>query len=201
MDLLELHRRAVDGVVRLVASIGEDRLDLPTPCPDWIVRDLLQHLVDATLGFVGGTEGLDATVHRPVGDDPSGAFAAACEMAVTAFGSPGLLEREVRFPGFGRVPGRVLVGGHLVDVLVHRWDLARAIGAPAELDEDLATAALRIAGRYPDDPVVRGPGAAFGHPVPVPEDASPTDRLVAFLGRVPDARPAGLERTTRGAGG
>ncbi|NUT53966.1 MAG: TIGR03086 family protein, partial [Saccharothrix sp.] len=87
--------------------------------------------------------------------------------------------------GYGPRRGRDLIAAHFVDGLVHSWDLCRAIGVDSTLDDELATAAHRMALRYPTTPDVRGPGAAFALPLDVPEDAPITDRLVGLLGRSP----------------
>jgi uncharacterized protein (TIGR03086 family) len=68
-------------------------------------------------------------------------------------------------------------------LLIHGWDLARAIGRPPELPEDLAQGALVLwQTRLADRPRERMP---FGVPEPVADDAPAIDRLAAFLGRKP----------------
>jgi uncharacterized protein (TIGR03086 family) len=72
---------------------------------------------------------------------------------------------------------------HFVDYLTHGWDVARAIGAPDELDADLCAAVLEMGRRWPEGSW--GPGAPFGRQVVVPLDASAQDRMLGFLGRSP----------------
>jgi uncharacterized protein (TIGR03086 family) len=75
-------------------------------------------------------------------------------------------------------------GINAVDTLVHGWDLARATGQDSTLDAALATAALEFCRPAITDEIRAGRGA-FAAIVPVADDASPTDRLVGFLGRQP----------------
>ncbi|MFI9810643.1 TIGR03086 family metal-binding protein [Saccharothrix variisporea] len=184
MDLLDLNRAAIDLNVTLYGKLEPHHYDLRTPCAGWTVRDLLQHQVDATLKFDAGARG---TARAPqAGDDLVAAYVAASERVTEAFRADGVLDEPREFPGFGTRPGRDLVAAHFVDNLVHAWDLAKAVGFDATLDEEMALAAYKMARHYPSTPEVRGPGAAFGLPVDVPEDAPLTDRLVGLLGRKPD---------------
>jgi uncharacterized protein (TIGR03086 family) len=80
------------------------------------------------------------------------------------------------------MPGRVVAGISLLDTATHTWDLATATGQPTAPPDDVAIAAL-AASLESITPEIR-PGR-FAPEVAVPADASPTDRLVAFLGRVP----------------
>jgi uncharacterized protein (TIGR03086 family) len=180
VDLLELDRRACELNVSLIDGLSAAELDMATPCVEWTVRELLQHQVDSTAGFTAGVRGLPTdVVGDPIGDDPLGVYQAAVREALAAFGRAGVLDGEWEFPGFGKQSGRTLVAAHFVDNLVHAWDLARALGREYAFPDDMANAAVRITRNYP-------PGiAAFAPPVPVDDDASVTDRLVARLGRSP----------------
>jgi uncharacterized protein (TIGR03086 family) len=84
---------------------------------------------------------------------------------------------------FGDFPGEFALGIHIVETVVHTWDLSKATGQPTELDPELCEAAWE---RTKDiDDSFRGPGRPFGQPVAAPPDATPTERLVAWLGRQP----------------
>ena len=180
LDLVELDRRACELNVSLIEGMSAAELDMATPCVEWTVRELIQHQVDSTVAFTAGARGapLDVT-GSPVGSDPLEVYQAAVSEAWAAFDTAGMLDAEWDFPGFGRQSGRVLVAAHFVDNLVHAWDLGRALGQGYVFEDDVADAALRITRHYP-------PGiASFAPPVPVPETASTTDRLVGRLGRSP----------------
>jgi uncharacterized protein (TIGR03086 family) len=83
----------------------------------------------------------------------------------------------------GAVPGVVALGMHVVETLVHGWDLAKATGQPTDIKPDLCAIAWDNVRGVNDD--LRGAGRPFGPAVDVPGDASATDRLVAWLGRQP----------------
>jgi uncharacterized protein (TIGR03086 family) len=120
-------------------------------------------------------------------DYAAGDFVAAYEesirTAVTAFGADCALARTVRLP-FGKFPGTVLVNLATVEQFTHGWDLARAIGRPADQDPRLAAELLRLA-RLAVADAFRGPDglALFGPAREAPAGAGPADQLAAFLGR------------------
>jgi uncharacterized protein (TIGR03086 family) len=100
-----------------------------------------------------------------------------------AFLNPGFLDGTHETPMMGQQQGTTIVHMRINELLIHGWDLARAIGQPADLPEDLAEGALilwqtRLAGRPRE-------GMPFGTPEPVADDAPAIDRLAAFLGRKP----------------
>ncbi|CCH27580.1 TIGR03086 family metal-binding protein [Actinosynnema sp. NPDC047251] len=187
MDLLDLDRTAIDLNAALVASLEPEHYDLPTPCAGWTVRDVLRHLVDMSIKFDVGARGGEP--RSGISDDLVTSYATASDLVTESFRADGFLDREGQIPGFGTYPGRNLVGAHLVDTVVHSWDVKRALGLDGTLDDGLALVAYKVALRYPSTPNVRGPGAAFALPVGVTEDAPTTDKLVALLGRSPDWKP------------
>jgi uncharacterized protein (TIGR03086 family) len=80
--------------------------------------------------------------------------------------------------------GADLLDMAVVEPLVHRWDLARAIGADDTVDEELAARCLEIARRYAA--VLRGPGM-YGPELDPPAGAPAAAALLAYLGRRPGA--------------
>jgi len=73
---------------------------------------------------------------------------------------------------------------NFVDTLVHGWDLARVLGLDATLEPSVAIAGLEVSRQIMTE-ALRGPGEPFAAEVAVAASASPTDQLVAFLGRQP----------------
>jgi uncharacterized protein (TIGR03086 family) len=186
VDTLDAIDRSFASTRALVAQIGSDDLSRPTPCTEWDVRALLEHIVGAINGFHATAAklppaGVDGGIGA--GDDPLGAYDKAVAATLTAYAVPGALDGETQLPNGLAMPATVAADIIFFDVLVHGWDLARAIGADAELDEELAERALAIT------QAVIGPefriAGAFADEVPMSTDASPTARLVAFLGRQP----------------
>ncbi|MFB6437720.1 TIGR03086 family metal-binding protein [Streptomyces sp. NPDC056411] len=176
LDACERVLIVVEGLIRAVAP---DQLGRPTPCADWDVRTLLDHLVRENLlwaGLANGTPPIGTTADH-LGDDPVGAFHAAAQTALTAFGRPGMLEQR-----YGPAPGRRIVEQLVIEMLVHGWDLATAIGHPRDLVPDLAESALPVVRQiYGDQP--RSTGGSFAPPRPVPHRAPALDHLAGYLGR------------------
>jgi uncharacterized protein (TIGR03086 family) len=105
------------------------------------------------------------------------------QIAVAAFEADGALARTVRLP-FGEFPGAVLLDLAATEQFTHGWDLARALGHPADLEPALASVLLSHA-RLAITDAYRGPDgqALFGPAVAAPEGAGPASQLAAFLGR------------------
>lgn len=191
-DIRELSRRTLETTVAIVAGIKPDQLGSPTPCSEWDVRSLLAHMIGQHYGFAAaarGEEG-DRSVWdpRPIGDDPAAQYATAVHEVATAFREEGLLGRRFLLPEIHetvRFPAPTAIGFHLLDYVVHGWDVARSLGAVARFDDDLVAAALAVAEQIPQGESRLEPGAQFRPVVPVLDDASPMDRLIAMTGRSP----------------
>lgn len=191
-DIRDLHARAVRTSVSVVSQVGAEDLDRPTPCGDWTLGDLLAHMTVQHAGFAAAAAGNGGDLSlwdvQPLGPDPAGAYAAAAGRVVTAFAQEGVLERELALPEISPLttfPGRQAIGFHLIDYVVHGWDVARSIDVPFTLDPELLETALRIAQSVPDGPQRRQPGAAFAPGVATADDLPVLDRIVALLGRSP----------------
>ncbi|WP_079158074.1 TIGR03086 family metal-binding protein, partial [Streptomyces caniscabiei] len=178
--VLDAFTRVQDSVGALVRAATPDRFGLPTPCEGWTVRDLLDHLVWENIIWGGLAQGTPPTAGHAddhLGDDHVAAFETAAATARAAFRQPGLLERSV-----GPAPGRRVVEQLLVELLVHGWDLATALGRDRDPHPDIARAALPVVREiYGELP--RTAGGSIAPERPVPEDAPALDRVAAFLGR------------------
>ncbi|MER7082752.1 TIGR03086 family metal-binding protein [Saccharopolyspora kobensis] len=142
-DVLFGHlRRTNEDFAHLVRSVGPEQWTARTPCPDWDVRALVSHLVQANVIYRmllrGGSSDQFLTIreHNTLGEDPAESFRAAASECLATFAETGALDREVDYP-FGPADGRKLLGLLIADTAVHTWDLARAIGAPEDLDPGL----------------------------------------------------------------
>lgn len=193
--LRDLHRRTMRHSVGLVAAIGDHQWDLPTPCGQWTARDLLVHMIRENRGFAAAAAG--ETVDRsawtsPVGDDPRAEYAESADQVVEAFGAPGALDREFWLPLIApdtTFAGQRAAGFHLLDYLVHGWDVAVTIGRPTPFEADLIAAVTEIAHReVPDGPRRHRPDASFAPPVDIKKSAGALDRLLGYLGRDPGWR-------------
>ncbi len=177
---------------RLVAEIGalfEDLdtadWDAPTPCPEFDVHGLVEHLV-------GGLQGITlATSGQPVHGfaepsielvDAARAYRAAGQAAVAAWSVPGRLDADYAMP-WGLARGAHLVGFLVLEQVVHGWDLGRALGRRVDLDAEAIAIADGVARAMVSD-AMRAPGM-FGPEITPPASATPLSKLVAFLGRQP----------------
>jgi uncharacterized protein (TIGR03086 family) len=158
LHLLALAR--VEFARRLPGVVG--RLDLPTPCSGWNVRDLLQHVVvgnRVTVVTLQGASRDDVVATRDalaaadvLGDDPVAAFAGSADAQAAAFAEPGALER-ICHHGLGDIAGAQVLPFRVGDLTLHAWDLARALAVDETLDpvlvryvyDTMAPAADRLA--------------------------------------------------------
>jgi uncharacterized protein (TIGR03086 family) len=187
MDTVATMRRVVDETSRIVNGISEDQLTAQSPCTDWTVRDVINHITGGAHMFAMSAE--QGSVPDDVmgqllggdnlGDDFKGSFRQAADRAVAAFGEPGVLEKTVRLP-FGEMPAGVALNIAIFDLTTHAADLAKATGQKLQ-DTELAETALAV-GKQMIGPDLRQPGF-FDAEQAAPADASPEDRLLAFAGR------------------
>lgn len=183
--------RAVRSSRPVLAAVGPEQLDDPTPCASWKVRDLINHMVQAPDFAATVATTHDFSNHR--GDpadhalgDYLAAYDAATSRALDAFRSEGAFEGSVKMP-FGELPKRAFATIATCDAFVHGWDLAKATDQAAEtLDPALAEELLvEVVPMLPDDFRGTDGAAPFGPTVEVADDAPPADKLASFLGRHP----------------
>jgi uncharacterized protein (TIGR03086 family) len=186
VDIAAAHRGALDAAQRVMEGIISGQWDASTPCAQWNVRQLANHLVSgnwwahelaggATIDQVG--ERLDGDV---LGDDPAVAHAESAEAAAAAFEAPGALNAPCAV-SYGPVPGTVYAGHRFIDVLIHGWDLAAATDQDTSIDPGLVRACFEVI--EPQMEILRASGM-FGVEVHVAEGADDQTRLLAALGRV-----------------
>lgn len=177
---------ALDGFGRRLAAVGA-RWGDPTPCAEWDVRALANHVLDELLWIppllTGQTidEVGDRFAGDQLGDDPMDAWDDAAAAAIAAASEPGAQERITHL-SFGDLPGGEYLGQVTSDVVIHTWDLAQAIGA----DEDLGDALVVFTDAFlsPQIDLWRSAGV-FGPAAEVSADASAQDVLLAQTGRTP----------------
>lgn len=175
-------RRGLDAVGALICKVRSDQWSATTPCTDWTVRRLVDHLIGMNRVFTALL--LDAPPpSRPTADhveqDPVAAYQDTAEALLLAFARPGTLARNFSGP-LGSATGAERLQIRLYDLLAHGWDLAEAIGQPAHLPEDLAEQSLAFVRAQLSDQSRTG---RFGPIQQTPDNASAIDRLAAFLGR------------------
>jgi uncharacterized protein (TIGR03086 family) len=182
---VELLTGILDKTGGVIAAVGVDQGDLPTPCEEYDVTALVNHIVGWIRVFDAGSNGRafegDPAVFR-CGADPEAEFRSAAAGVVAGWKTHGL-DRQVRIVS-GELPGEMVFNMTLMEYLAHGWDLATATGQRSPYSDEEATETLtRAEGTLP--PEYRGDGMPFGPPVPISTHAPAIDRFAAFMGRQP----------------
>jgi uncharacterized protein (TIGR03086 family) len=171
----------------VVSTISREQWDLPTPCLDWSVLELIGHVVGGSqmaASLIGGASRIEAIgllATDFVGTDPLGAIDTALAAQRQAFDQPGIENITCQHPA-GDMPAEQLLGLRIGDLLVHSWDLARATGADEELSAD---AVQRVwDDTAPMAPIIAQLGIfGEGPSGTIPDDAPLQDRLLDLMGR------------------
>ena len=184
LDLTPVARR----LAVVVASVPDDALAAPTPCGDYTVGDLLDHIGGLTVAFTrAAKKDLGEAGSPPVGDaanlggDWRSRIVGDLDDLADAWQQSDAWEGMTRAGGID-MPGEIAGVVVADELLVHGWDLARAVGQDFESDDATADAALGFFSMFADS----DRGDAFGPAVAVPESASKLDRVVASSGRDPN---------------
>jgi uncharacterized protein (TIGR03086 family) len=176
--------QAMRSTLGILTKAQPEDLAAPTPCASWDVRALVNHFIGTPRWWAAVMTGQDPPADA---DYAAGDFVAAYEESIDivgpAFAAEGALDKMIQLP-FGEFTGAVVRNMAALDQFAHGWDLARAIGSPADLDPGLADQLLEHARLLIVD-ALRGPDgqAPFGPATQAPAGAGPADQLAAFLGR------------------
>jgi uncharacterized protein (TIGR03086 family) len=183
---VEMMQRVVDQTTNIVDNVKSDQLGNATPCAEWSVRDVLNHIVGGSTMFAVSAE--QGTVPDELvgelmggdclGDDYKGAWATSSARAMAAFDGADM-SKMVKLP-FGEMPLGVALNIAIFDVATHALDVAQATDQEFS-DTELLEDALAIANQM-ITPELRQPGV-FGPEQPCAADASAAQRLLAFTGR------------------
>lgn len=180
---LELLSVAREGFKLRLELVGPDDWARPTPCTEWNVRQLVNHVVGSDLRYTGLLNGESADDYKrrneeekgsvpAIGSDPLADWARSGATLDAAFRKHGAMELVVDYPR-GPLRGRELLENRIVDITIHTWDLARAIDADETLDERLVLRCLAF--------------RIFKGRVPTTSDAATRQRrLLRASGRSPE---------------
>ena len=186
MERVELLTGVLSKTGDLIEGVEADQLGLPTPCEEYDVETLVNHLVGWLSLFEARGNGRpydrDPASHR-CGADPAAEFRTAAAGLVAGWEKYGF-DREVAVTGDSKLPAGMVFNMTVMEFMTHGWDLATATGQPVPFTEEEAAETLARA-EVTLPPQYRGEGMSFGEIVPVDENAPAMDRLVAFLGRDP----------------
>lgn len=193
----ELDRRATAAAQAVIATISPDDLTRRTPCDEWNLGDLLQHMTAVNNGFTAAARGAGADLDAwlPPQIEPEQFVAAneeSARLVAHAFD-------EAARAGHGMVvpaadPHRALptsdaIGAHFFETVAHSWDVARAMDVEYVVDDEVIDGALQIAAGLPGGEWRIGPEALFAPVLSVGEDTDALHRLLGLLGRDPAWRP------------
>jgi uncharacterized protein (TIGR03086 family) len=172
----------------VIAAVRPDQLDGPTPCDDFVVRDLLGHLVTVLRRVAAMGEGGDPFAVPFVTEVADGghadAWRSAAHAVMAAWTDDATLDRVITLP-WTMMTGAETLEIYANEVTLHTWDLAVATGQQPAWDHDVVRrAALALADKLP--PGSDRAEVPFVAEVAVPADAPPIARLVAYSGRRPD---------------
>jgi uncharacterized protein (TIGR03086 family) len=194
MELHEMMAKAATEVVEVARNVKPDQLGAPTPCPEWDVRALVNHL----MFWSAFRSELAARKEQAPADDPiteetdftaspdwPETLARQLDKAVAAWSAPDALTGDTGLAG-GSMPARMIAMMMVGELVVHGWDLARATGQTLPVDPAVVATAGEMAAAMGDQGRQMG---AFGAEVTVPADASPLDKVLGLSGRDPQWTP------------
>src|SRR5262245_54378673 len=172
-----MHARGQAAFAGVLAQVTDADLARSTPCTNWTVADLIQHVTGGNEWVAGlaGREPVELPTERVA------AHAASSVEAQAVFDASDGLTRTFDHP-IGAMPGALFATIRAGDVYAHAWDLATAIDADTDLDPELGEAIYAATSPLLGDSL-RGEGRPFGIEQSCPPDRPIADRMAAFLGR------------------
>jgi len=185
-DMIELYEGAVQQMLPTLAAVKADQLGASTPYTEWTVQNLINHNLKVP-EFVRGLIQGNITINPMEVGDPlpaqgaRDAFAAGTTRVVDLLKSTGDLDRVIS-THFGPMPIANFLMFPILDLVFHKWDLAKGTGQNTSIDSSLAEAcfgAMQMgaeAGRQ---------AGTFGAEISVAASANIQDKLIALSGRQP----------------
>lgn len=176
---------AVEPTRNVVRTIRDEQLGAPSPCSEFDVQALLNHLLQWAPALVGAARKVATAPVEPAADWRKTLDAHFDEL-VAGWSAPEAWEGTTRMGGPTEFPAPMIGGMVLTELVVHGWDLARATGQSPRWPDELLHPLVREAqGMAEQGRQMK----IFGPEVPVPADASPLDRILGLSGRNPAWRP------------
>lgn len=175
--------KVVNAVGTLVETTDPAMLDNATPCSDFTVKELLEHLVLVVrrLAAIGRGEHWSTVTEEPTSDGWGEQYRLAAHDVMLAWADPALLETEFEAP-WGAFPGAVLMYSYTAELATHGWDLGTATNRPFEVDDDLLRGAL-VSIKFIPAEGRNDPDVPFGEVVDPGPDAPILLQIAGWSGR------------------
>ena len=171
-ELCDLYRQAATWAIDKID--GATNLEATTPCDEWDLRTLLNHMLETQRYFIASAKGQEASPPSPappslIGKQPANDFAQARDELLDAYADDQVLEKRAMGLGIA-----------FSDMLIHGWDVARTTGADDTMPPGLAQAAYdTIHGKFNDEQRK----GMFKPEIPVDSNADAQTKLLAYAGR------------------
>ena len=178
---------AAEAAARTVDNVRPDQLTGPTPCPDWDVRTLLNHLILWTSYSLErrahGESVSEELMNADFAAEPdfAAAYRTQLDRALAAWANPAAWERKLNVMG-SATPAADVAALAIAELVLHGWDLAAATGQAYTVQDEAAAAALAAVEANAE---LYRQYQGFADPVPLPDGAPVLDRVLALSGRDP----------------
>lgn len=184
-NIIELYEAAVQQMLPTLGAVKADQLTAATPCVEWNVQNLITHNIKVTDYVQGIIQGNNTTNPMEVGDPlpaqgATEAFVAGTGRVLELLKSSDLT-LAVETP-FGSMPIANFAMFPIMDIVIHKWDLAKGTGQSTSLDAGLVEVCYGVMEMAAEPGRA---GGAFGAEVTVPMAASMQEKLLALSGRTP----------------
>jgi uncharacterized protein (TIGR03086 family) len=181
MSPAEEHRQTAAAFTDLARGTAD--WGAPSPVAAWTARDVVGHLVEWFPGFLAGGSDRRIAPGPAVDDDPVAAWNHHAAAVQAILDDPTAPDETFAHPRLPAMPlPDAIAQFYTADVFMHSWDLARASGQDAALDEERCRRMLLA--MEPMDEVLRQSGQ-YGAKVAVADDAGWQAKLLGFIGRDP----------------
>jgi len=183
MDPIERIEKATANTSTIVHGVKGDQMSNATPCSEFDVKLLLNHMLGGLDMLRNAASGAEAKMPEgdQFGDDPGATYDGRRAKLLDSLRADGVLDKPWKMP-FGELPGQMMATIAFVEHVTHGWDLAKATGQDTTIPDNLLTEAVEVV--TPMDAMWRMPGVC-GPKVEVPDGASATDKFAGFMGRQP----------------
>ncbi len=181
----DCYLRSLDSTINFVTNVSDDAWGNDTPCSDWNVKDVVNHIVYENVWMVALFNGRtiaevgDEFEGDLVGDDPAGVYLRTANEVKAILAEPDAMSRTCQISS-GPVSGADYAKELFLDTLIHGWDIAVGSKQDATLDPYLVEQCTPLGQAIADNDAYR---SAFKAPTEGAKSSDPQTHLLALLGR------------------